>query len=229
MSHRIGILAESADADVVLWDSHPLQLGATPRQVWIDGIAQLGHPSSPIPDPAAPPVLVGKPKAGPSFAEVPPVPNWDVEREEAVEYEGLPPLGPKKLIKGKVVLKNVHEVFVRTEEGIKEEWSAKSGKISGTVVLTNGKISCISEEGWCLQDANKDKVDLEIDLQGGAVGPGLMTFGSPLGIEEITQEQSTGDGLLYDPFSGNTPKILHDTAAVVRAVDALQFGTRNAL
>ncbi|KAI0710537.1 hypothetical protein C8Q76DRAFT_858520 [Earliella scabrosa] len=29
------------DADIVLWDSHPLALGATPQQVWIDGVAQI--------------------------------------------------------------------------------------------------------------------------------------------------------------------------------------------
>ena len=26
---------------IVIWDSHPLALGATPRQVYIDGIPQL--------------------------------------------------------------------------------------------------------------------------------------------------------------------------------------------
>ena len=70
-------------ADIVLWDSHPLALGATPQQVWIDGIAQLGH-ASPVPPPSAPPVLVGPPKQGPAFAEAPPVPTWDAERAEAV-------------------------------------------------------------------------------------------------------------------------------------------------
>jgi hypothetical protein len=229
LSHRIGILVEGADADVVLWDSHPLQLGATPRQVWIDGIAQLRHTPSLTPSPSAPPVLVGEPKRG--LAAMPPVPNWDAERAEAVAFEGLQPLGPKKRVRGTVVLQNVAEVFVRYEEGIKERWSAKPGAQSGTVVLRNGKLACVGDKGWCLQglDKDKDEEKVEIDLQGGAVGPGLMTFGSPLGIEEITQEPSTGDGFLYQPYSGDTPKILHDTAAVVRAVDALQFGTRNAL
>ena len=30
--------------DIVIWDSHPLALGATPRQVYIDGIPQLENP-----------------------------------------------------------------------------------------------------------------------------------------------------------------------------------------
>jgi hypothetical protein len=29
------------DADVVVWDSHPLSLGSTPQEVWIDGIPQF--------------------------------------------------------------------------------------------------------------------------------------------------------------------------------------------
>ena len=39
---------------------------------------------------------------------------------------------------------------------------------------------------------------------------------------------STGDGLIQNPYSEEVPKILADTAGVVRAVDALQFSTRNA-
>ncbi|EKM59751.1 uncharacterized protein PHACADRAFT_181721 [Phanerochaete carnosa HHB-10118-sp] len=227
LSHRIGILAEGADADVVLWDSHPLHLGAVPRQVWIDGIAQLGRADTALtPAPDAEPVLVGPPKKGSVFGEIPAVPSWDEERKEAVAFEGLPPLEPKKAVKGKVVLRNVLEVWIRTETGLKERWSGMSEGKSGTVVLVDGTISCVGQEGWCLTEEDDA---LEIDLRGGAVGPGLMTFGSPLGIEEITQELSTQDGLLYNPYIANTPKILGDSGAVVRAVDALQFGTRNAL
>lgn len=228
MSHRIGLLAVGADADVVLWDSHPLHLGATPRQVWIDGIPQLGH-ASPVPSPSDP-VLVGKPKAGSAYKEIPKVPSWDEERKKAVEYEGLPPLGANQTIKGKLVLKNVREVWIRGEEGIKETWFAKPGQESGTVVLTNGAISCVGSEGWCLdaQKGHSDDDD-EIDLRGGAVGPGLMTYGSPLGTEEIAGEVTTTDGPLYAPLDADVPKIMHDTGGLVRAVDALQFGTRNAL
>lgn len=236
MLYRIGMLAEGVDADIVLWDSHPLHLGATPRQVWIDGIPQLGH-TSPTPSPSDP-ILVVPEKQGRAFKEIPHVPAWDEERKEAVEWEGLPPLTPKKLQKGKVVLKNVKDVWIRGEEGVKERWFAKPGESSGTVVLVNGAIACVGNQGWCLTEAgveedlgggNKDTDQIEIDLQGGSVGPGLMTFGSPLGIEEIAGELSTGDGAKYDAFYADVPSVLDDVGGVVRAVDALQFGTRNAL
>ena len=48
--HRIGYVREGMDADLVVWDDHPLQLGATPLQVWVDGEAQIeagsGHAGS---------------------------------------------------------------------------------------------------------------------------------------------------------------------------------------
>lgn len=42
--HRLGFVRPGSDADVVLWDSHPLRLGATPTHVYIDGISQLAEP-----------------------------------------------------------------------------------------------------------------------------------------------------------------------------------------
>lgn len=174
-------------------------------------------------------MLVGAPKPGAASQQTPRVPAWDAERAAAVAWEGLPPLGAKTAVAGKVVLRNVAEVWVRGEEGVHQRWAAPPGERPGTVVLAHGAIACVGAQGWCLDGADTGAVDAELDLAGGAVGPGLMTFGSPLGVEEIAQELSTGDGLLFDAYVADTPAILHDTGAVVRAADALQFGTRNAL
>ena len=214
MSHRIGILQEGADADLVLWDSHPLQLGATPRKVWIDGIMQLGADEDGV--------VVGKGKDDPALQDVPFVPNWDKERGEAVKWEGLPPLAGQKLT-GRVVFKNVSEVIVRAQEGAEYNLK-KSGAVD--VVVDAGRVACIGST--CARDQQLS-ADIEVDLHGGSIVPGLMSFGSPLGIEEIAGESSTGDGSLYDPFRGDVPGILGDEGGVVRAVDALKFETRNAL
>jgi imidazolonepropionase-like amidohydrolase len=40
LGNRIGKIKAGFDADIVLWDSDPLSVGATPVQVWIDGAAQ---------------------------------------------------------------------------------------------------------------------------------------------------------------------------------------------
>ncbi|OAD66860.1 hypothetical protein PHYBLDRAFT_98329, partial [Phycomyces blakesleeanus NRRL 1555(-)] len=39
LGHRIGSLKAGYDADVVVWDRSPLALGATPLQVFVDGVA----------------------------------------------------------------------------------------------------------------------------------------------------------------------------------------------
>ena len=44
LDHRIGYLRPGYDADVVVWQSHPLSIGAAPAQVYIDGIPQIDSP-----------------------------------------------------------------------------------------------------------------------------------------------------------------------------------------
>lgn len=58
--------------------------------------------------------------------------------------------------------------------------------------------------------------------------PGLVSYGSPLGLEEIQGEQSTHDGAVLDPLSGDVPNVLagHE---VMLAVDGLQFAGRDTL
>jgi len=41
LGERIGKIKAGFDADIVLWDSDPLSVGATPVQVWIDGAVQF--------------------------------------------------------------------------------------------------------------------------------------------------------------------------------------------
>ncbi|KAI1123123.1 amidohydrolase [Nemania abortiva] len=41
---RLGKVKPGFDADIVVWDSDPLSVGATPVQVWIDGTAQYEDP-----------------------------------------------------------------------------------------------------------------------------------------------------------------------------------------
>uniref|UniRef100_A0A8H7KBZ1 Amidohydrolase 3 domain-containing protein n=1 Tax=Bionectria ochroleuca TaxID=29856 RepID=A0A8H7KBZ1_BIOOC len=44
LGQRLGKIKPGFDADVVVWDSDPLSVGATPVQVWIDGTAQYENP-----------------------------------------------------------------------------------------------------------------------------------------------------------------------------------------
>jgi hypothetical protein len=64
-----------------------------------------------------------------------------------------------------------------------------------------------------------------VDLDGGAISPGLVAFGAPLGLEEISAEPSTNDGTA----SALLPKLLGGHTAILRASDGLQFSGRSAL
>jgi len=69
---------------------------------------------------------------------------------------------------------------------------------------------------------------LQSDVHPGSISPSLLTFGSPLGLSNIDQEDSTNDGVVFDPLTQSIPKILgHST--LIRAVDGLEFQTRDAL
>lgn len=192
-------------ADIVIWDSHPLSLGATPKQVYIDGIPQLLENQglqSKIADLQKPP----KP------------PSFDQEARNALDHVGLPPLEVTKSVTGKVLFHNVSGVWDRSGWSIRE--LSKGTTVS--VLVDSGKLVCT---GICARDYVGQS--LEIDLHGGWITPALVSFGSQIGLQHIVGESSTIDGPVLDPLFVDIPAILDGT--VVKAVDGLQFGTRDAL
>ncbi|POR34274.1 Uncharacterized protein TPAR_05526 [Tolypocladium paradoxum] len=72
MGQRLGKVKPGFDADVVVWDSDPLSVGAAPVQVWIDGTAQFEEP-----------VELSKPQRGP----LAPDPSLANVVEEPTEFE----------------------------------------------------------------------------------------------------------------------------------------------
>ncbi|KAF8207137.1 carbohydrate esterase family 9 protein [Mycena galopus ATCC 62051] len=210
MGHRIGYIKEGWDADLVVWDSHPLVLGATPVQVFIDGIPQLQDA-----------YVVEKPQA---FQRAPSVPNFDKEAQEAVKHDGLPPLEPTTIKTRPVVFINVQSVFTPDADfGVQQVFSAADDRALGTVVTENGHITCV---GVCSTDFANATI---VDLEAGSISPGLVTFGSPLGLEHMQSEPSTNDGVLYDALSGSgVPEIVGGDGAMIRAADGLLFRTRDA-
>lgn len=232
LGHRVGILAEGYDADVVLWDSHPLTLGATPVQVWIDGIAQLVD-AEPL----------HKPK---HLQEVPKAPNWDHEAEQAVLYDGLPPLRGRKVpshskANGGVRFVNMTSMWLRDDDGDVysvfdlhdetdyEQVEGESKRVSTReMVVTCDGLIAICAEGEYLGLCGEE-VEEVVDLQHGSIAPGLTTFGSPIGLEEIELESSTNDGFVPNPLKNKVPDIIGGDETAMRAADGLQFGGRNML
>lgn len=215
MSHRIGYLRKGYDADLVIWDSHPLALGATPKQVWIDGLAQLSEKYT-----------LQKAEA---LQSLPSVPKWDEEIENALKYQGLQPLAipNDKRKKDTVVFVNVNEVMVKdtTTGAIQATFFSRSLN-PGTVVVEGGKVICTGDCSSVLENSEVTEENV-IDLAGGSITPGLTTYGGSLGTVEIQGEATTNDGAIGDLAQGKRPEFLEDV--IVQAVDGLLFGGRNTL
>lgn len=195
---------------MVIWDSHPLALGATPAQVYIDGIAQFTTPK-----------VVTKPKA---FQVVPAVPNFDKEAKAAVESEGLPPLTPSSHA-GVVTFTNFTQIWAQDGSGLLTPRSMTAGAMA---VVKSGKIICSGSKELCGSHLTVEESPV-INLQGGVLAPGLIAFGSPLGLEEISAEASTNDGVAPDGLSKSVSSLAGGSEVLVRASDGLQFGGRSAL
>ena len=142
------------DLDIVLWDSHPLALGATPKQVFIDGIAQITTP-----------YVNTKPA---SFQKLPETPDFSQDAKNAVEYEGLPPLVPIRSKSDLVIFTNVASVFVKHDDGIREAFSASETSVSGNVVVEKGEIVCMGDVSTC-SITNYDSNIQHVDLKGGSI------------------------------------------------------------
>ena len=109
--------------------------------------------------------------------------------------------------------------------------TGKHGGTEGKIIQINGDSYFFRMEFWCVVQV--DDVDLVcgggdvdefVDLEGGSLAPGLTSYGSSLGLEEIIIEPSTNDGDVFDPLADeNLPSVLGKDTAIIRAVDDLQF------
>ncbi|KAH7107924.1 hypothetical protein BKA62DRAFT_680428 [Auriculariales sp. MPI-PUGE-AT-0066] len=198
-AHYHGLPADVALASVM---STPAKLGATPAQVFIDGVAQLKKP-----------VITYK-----SLAQqvAPKTPDFTEEAAAAVKYEGLPPLQPKR------VTSVVRFINVRSIS-----WPAPrrlSNDPVGEVIVRAGKVVC---EGDCMSfRAEQDEDEVVVDLKDGEIAPGLTTFGN-YGLSEILFESTTSDAPLGG-VAGPFPSLLGQNP-VLRAADGVSFGLRNDL
>ncbi|KAK7032886.1 carbohydrate esterase family 9 protein [Favolaschia claudopus] len=205
LGHRIGFVKQGYDADIILWDSHPLSLGATPSQVYIDGVPQFKKP-----------YVSPKPV---SSQRAPKTPDFSKEVRDTITHEGLPPLEPTTRTSGPVVFLNVSQLWVREGTG-----DIRMTEVAANVLFKDGELV------WSGSDDELPFVEgaTTVDLQGGSISPALVSAGSALGLQEIAMEPSTADGLVFDPLAMDIPRILGERT-LIRAVDGLQFGTRDAL
>lgn len=167
LDHRLGYVRVGYDADLVVWDSFPLALGATPKQTYIDGIPQISHPHFTV-----------KPAEAQNITTAG---HYEEEIAEALATRGDPDLRPKKQASS-VIFNGISSIYLPAR--------ATAMSDGDRLVIRDGEIACI---GAC-ETASDSDFEM-IDLKGGSVTPGLITVGAPLGLNEIDQEPSTSDGV----------------------------------
>ncbi|CAB4400218.1 unnamed protein product [Rhizophagus irregularis] len=168
LNHRIGQITVGYDADIVLWDSHPLDLGATPLEVYIDGIPQFDTPVS---------VLTNSTKKNHSSMK-----NVNNENTDNTEERTA----------SSVIIKNIGKVFI-DEDTIIESNSSLNGK-NISIIVKDGLVECIGTNCTNTIDIVTSNSPEVIDLNGGYILPGMIAVGTPLGLVEIDQEAITTDG-----------------------------------
>ena len=169
LSHRIGYLRPGYDADIVVWDVHPLDVGATPLQVYIDGRPTLD------------PVKVKK-----SFSDV----RNESERN-TTEPMVQPKLSPSEKEKVCQQIENGNTAIVGITTSYLKPTTHISSTSNLTLVLENGKVICLSNNQNCLPYLSTNHNT--INLHDGHISPGATAISS-LGLFEIITEQSTSDG-----------------------------------
>ncbi|WFD34581.1 hypothetical protein MCUN1_001422 [Malassezia cuniculi] len=216
LAHRIGHVSKGHDADIVLWDRHPLQLGATPVQIIIDGVTQLdavAHVDAQGPTMA--------PKSADYAAEIDRVASSasEIASSQAHAYPSV--VGTLD----SVVLKNVSTVYRRVRDRIVEEKYE-----DGIAIFARGTAVCVGESIRCVHAIPADATN--ITLNGGTLTPGVIAYSSAatLGLSDVPSERIASDGKLPSPSRADAldPDAL-GARLVPRAADGLSWGGNDLL
>jgi len=137
-------------------------------------------------------------------------------------------LMPHKSVCDVIIFSDVRSVHMKAGNEIREFFTTTVESGSGVVIVEKGQISCMGDALTCSTASFGSSVE-RIDLYGGSISPALVSFGSPLGLNHIQGEASTNDGRVLDPLRTVVPGLLGGDGSVIRAVDGLQFSSRDAL
>ncbi|KAL1617045.1 hypothetical protein SLS54_008040 [Diplodia seriata] len=172
LGERIGKVKPGYDADVVVWDSDPLSVGAAPAQVWIDGTAQYEKP-----------FLLNKtwtaPSADPSVDALLTAPSEEVTLDSA---------------SANIIFTNITTTL---HPSFPPSALSPGSSAPNVLIITAGAITCL---GPCLTTLplvlhTHTTIPLGRGRFGGTLTPALTALGSPLGLSEIAAERSTRDGV----------------------------------
>lgn len=199
MEHRIGYVRPGYDADIVVWDSHPLSVGATPRQVFIDGVATL----DPVKVEESTAHLITRQGGDVYRGAGLPSMRATVDAEERTQFCSR----ARRPGQG-FIISGIYKSFLDEFPSLLPAAVGDKGRMGEnlTMVIDNGEITCIGTESACratasrLHERRRRGVDdggvVSIDLRDGHLSRGLTAVTSSLGIAEIAMDPETGDGLV---------------------------------
>lgn len=180
----------------MVWDSHPLSIGATPKQVFIDGVATL--------DPAkveasSAHVVVAQGADAHTGAGKPAMRATLAHEEREKVCSGSRDEGRGFVISGitRSFLDEFPELLTHGGGG------AQSAQDNLTMVIANGKVACLGTGADCAAATTQlrgshdgEQHVTSIELQNGHLSRGLIAVTSSLGIAEISMAPVTGDGIV---------------------------------
>jgi Amidohydrolase family len=169
--HRIGYIKTGYDADIVVWDSHPLSVGATPLQVYVDGKPTLDPEK--VKDSMPSQYLESRPFSKPGIRPLP------LEEARTATCSQI------SKHQGPILVTGITASYL---PGF--EHSSQNGN-NLTAIIQNGNLVCLDTASTC-QSISKDARVVHLD--NGHLSHGLTAITSSLGILEISSESSTTDG-----------------------------------
>ncbi|KAF7520711.1 hypothetical protein G7054_g12688 [Neopestalotiopsis clavispora] len=186
LSHRIGYVRTGYDADIVVWDSHPLSIGATPQQVFIDGIATLdakmvqSSTGSSMESAAAPDTTLEAP-----------VMRTRQDSTTANDFCTLAKQPGQSFI-----VHGIRKSFLDNHPHHAGSLST-AGTKNLTLVIDNGHVACLDTRAACddMIIAAGNNNATQLTLQNGHLLPGLTAVTDSLGIKEISMAEETGNGV----------------------------------
>lgn len=190
MDDRIGYVRAGFDADLVVWDAHPLSVGASPKQVYIDGVATLDPQ---VVEASTARVVTSQASGAQQDARMPAV------RATIAEDERLKVCSKSRESNRIFVIKGLKKVFLDDVYG---SMSTTSNEDELTLIIDNEEISCLGGEEHCgvtaarIRSRRDDNEIVSIELQNGHLSRGLTAVTSTLGLAEISTDGETGDGWL---------------------------------
>ncbi|KAH6610386.1 hypothetical protein Trco_000406 [Trichoderma cornu-damae] len=205
LDFRIGYCRPGYDADIVVWDSHPLSNGATPLQVFVDGRAQLDE--SQVKESTGT-TFTATAHAGDANATIEPQARYEVSDEQrestcSQAYEA----------DQSFIIDGIQRAFVDNYPELAAELAQNDDDDPLRLVVESGEISCLGPAAVCAQAGSKlelaGKKALRLSLRNGHVLPGLTAVARALGISEIATLDSAGDGQASSQNIGDPESVVY--------------------